>query len=213
MDECHFSHTPKLQKKKNPALEFLLFCIGEGPFLRPFRRDETASSQAQRNAERLKWSRPFSLYIGEGPVLRPLQPPEIWEASVTFNHWARKYNLGRETFCRESISFSWLRKLEPCRASPRVRSMWACKNISHIPSLVISFFATLPIRLKHWLQIVGNYFQQTTWTNYYDWPIKNKEQQSDPIYYTLLQQQVNCCTLYQHEETEQISRSTTTFLS
>jgi hypothetical protein len=63
------------------------------------------------------------------------------------------------------------------------------KYFSH-PSLVIYFFATPPIKLKLGLgqQIGGGRLlieNQTTWTNYYDGQVRNIEQQSDHIYYTL----------------------------
>jgi hypothetical protein len=38
------------------------------------------------------------------------------------------------------------------------------------------------------LQIGGRLLYQTTWTNHYDWPIRNRDQQPQHIYYTLLWQ-------------------------
>jgi len=35
---------------------------------------------------------------------------------------------------------------------------------------------------------VGDYKEQTIWTNYYDGESENTEQQSGPIYYTLFRQ-------------------------
>jgi hypothetical protein len=49
-------------------------------------------------------------------------------------------------------------------------------------SLAVCFLPTPPIKLK--LHIRGGLLQQTTWTNHYDWPFKNTEPQSGPIYYT-----------------------------
>jgi hypothetical protein len=50
------------------------------------------------------------------------------------------------------------------------------KYFSH-PSLVIYFFVTPTIKPKWGLQIGGNYQWQTIWTNHYDSPIKNSDQQ------------------------------------
>jgi hypothetical protein len=50
------------------------------------------------------------------------------------------------------VIFSWLVIF---RASPEVLRMWPCKNVSHIPVLVIYFFPIRPIKLKLGLQIGG----------------------------------------------------------
>jgi len=59
------------------------------------------------------------------------------------------------------------------------------KYFSH-PSLVLYFFATPPIKLKLGQQIGGGLLIANQWTNHYDGPIRNTEQQLDHIYYTLL---------------------------
>ncbi len=51
------------------------------------------------------------------------------------------------------------------RASPAVLSMWPCKIIFHIPSLVIYFSATPPIKLKLGQQIIliATHLDQSLW--------------------------------------------------
>ncbi len=99
--------------------------------------------------------------------------------------------------------FLWLRRSSKniCNSSPTTASnvakivqfgkamgkIWGvwCKGVQYVilqkfsshPSLDIYFFATPPIKLKWGLKICGNNQQQTMWSNHYDSPIKNREQQ------------------------------------
>jgi hypothetical protein len=68
-----------------------------------------------------------------------------------------------------------------------VLSMQPCENIFHIQVLVMYSFATPPIKLKLGQQANtwGTTNSKTAWTNHYDEPIRNTEQQLDHIYYTL----------------------------
>ncbi len=83
--------------------------------------------------------------------------------------------------------------LGPPWKAPCVLSMWTCKTKkknSHPPRSVLYYFATPPIKLKpldrqqnRWGGLlIANHLNQSV---QYDEPIKNTEQQSDPIYYTL----------------------------
>jgi len=73
-------------------------------------------------------------------------------------------------------------------------------------------FATPPIKLKLGQQIGGG---QTTWTNHYDGPIRNTEQQLDHNYYTLFLQvhsaAAAACT--SHGNLIQLCSAKTIFLS
>jgi hypothetical protein len=68
------------------------------------------------------------------------------------------------------------------------RANWACKSNSNSVQYVtlqkiqsFTLFSTPPIKLKLAPQIGGRLQTAITWTNHYDWPIINTEQQSDHI--------------------------------
>ncbi len=71
--------------------------------------------------------------------------------------------------------------------SPIVSVCDPTKKISH-PSLVLYFLMTPLIKQNKDCKQVGDYQQQTTRTNHYDWRIINKEHQLDHICYTFLWQ-------------------------
>jgi hypothetical protein len=66
-----------------------------------------------------------------------------------------------------------------------LRRCSVCKpaKIFFTSNLVIYFFATPSIKLKLGQQIGRDYWYRTTWTNHYDRPIRNTQQQLDYIYY------------------------------
>jgi len=72
------------------------------------------------------------------------------------------------------------------RASPSGAQYVTLRKYFSHPSLVMYSFATPATKLKLGQQIGGGTTnKQTTWTNHYDRPIRNTEQQLDHISYTL----------------------------
>jgi hypothetical protein len=80
----------------------------------------------------------------------------------------------------------------PVRASPAVLSMWPFKNISHIHVELSNLLFCNPLTPHKTKTGTANtwetrYRWQTTRTNCYDWPMRNREQQPNHITYTLRQ--------------------------
>ncbi len=73
----------------------------------------------------------------------------------------------------------------------------------HESLVIYFFFQILPIKLKLEPQINrwGTTDSQPIWTNHYDWLIRNREQQPDHIYYTLLFSGSFCWASYEPQHT------------